>query len=411
MKARESMGLADGMPVGGIAASAYPLASESQEHDTAVRYRLLDSTPGSGLEQEGVNTDIACGVPALGTPNVSGRGGFPHFHAPCALVGLVAGAAVLFAASAYAFPIDEFKRFVNSKPTVEDFQFRVKTIKSKRSDVDKDAYRVFALTYQAGVGFSLVEDSRGNEKAALVPRLFYGQYQGRYWHTFNSKDVVTAAVEAFDRPPLQDPGPVGVALGSLGIALDALNFGIFDLGENGVRWEGMSFTCSSNLNGVSLDGHLNVGSDDLPTSLLITASAGGAAFHYRATYGFSDGKWLPAFFPSRITLEYVEGEKHTVVSDYEILKLSLSDRRLGFDDVSYAKWTSTNSTTFQYSNNAYFAVANFGEGGHTLIPVKRGGGRTPTNRRARAALFLAFALSSIAIVIYLFKTAKQNHEQ
>jgi hypothetical protein len=85
--------------------------------------------------------------------------------------------------------LEEFKAFINEKPTIEVFEFRVRTVKNRLKDVDPSTYRLFAATYQEGVGYSILED-----RSALPTKIFksflVGGYGGEHWHSFNGSNVI-----------------------------------------------------------------------------------------------------------------------------------------------------------------------------------------------------------------------------
>ena len=327
------------------------------------------------------------------------------------LQNLIVVAIVLFSkASAEPFPLDEFKAFVNSKPTVEDFQFRVRTTKSQVSIISKDTYRLFHLKYQNRVCFSLDEDATGYTKPAV--RFFSGRFEDSYWHSYNVgekfSDVITTVSPDSETPTLFTEGPAGVALAELGLAQDALNMGISSVGEIGVNWDGLSFSCRSNLAGSRVEGRLLLNAKGEPDRIQFALTLQGKSYGYQVRYAFNPTGGLPSFFPSKITWESVHGGQPVVISDYEITKLILSQRQLTFPDVDWMKWLTTNSTHFIYTNGSSYAVRNYDKRGPRLIPVKTGTVTPGVSSLTVRLWLILFSIASAALLIFVYMTVNRK---
>lgn len=284
--------------------------------------------------------------------------------------GVISVSVFLYAFLAPAFPLDEFKGFINSKPTVEEMAFRMRGVKNRVQGTDVNTFRPFRLTFQDFSGsprFSLLEDRSGLEKDRAM--FVSGAYDGRYWHLFNSNDVITAID---NQPRLDRPsGPSGLSLLHLGSALDALNMGIFDLGLHTVVWKDSEFFCLSNAAGVRIEGRLVLDDESKPAGLNMRYSDGGAVYSYRVSYQFDGRRPLPAFFPSNIKIELIRNGKGFLLSEYDVISLRLTERDISFADVDYAEWLKPQSKRYVFTNNEIFRVRN-GTNGMELIRVLPG---------------------------------------
>jgi hypothetical protein len=304
--------------------------------------------------------------------------------------------ALLYPASGLAFPLEQFKGIVNTKPTVEQFEFRVKGKKSTIAGVNENTYRAFDLKYQSETGFRLIEDRHGYDNYRV--RFFAGRYQDNYWHLLNSNDVITTVSSGFSMPLHEVSGPAGVATRALGLALDALNLGIVDLGNNGVHWQGLRFNCHSNLIGATIDGELALDAEGQPTGVLMKYTYGGGLYLYRVSYEFNRNRALPVFFPSRIKVEFVGDQNPTLLSDYEIITASFSQRELTFDELDYANWLGTNSKRFVFTNATMYAEDNLK--GNKVLRLVRNAPYQSGEKGRRVTLLLLFSSISIAFLLY-----------
>jgi len=261
-----------------------------------------------------------------------------------------------------AFPIDEFKYFINTKPTIEKFAFRLKSSKYVSNSRIGDVYRPFVFVFQENKAFSLVEDRRKYDPFIKIN--FDGQFENQYWRRFNSNDFVTAQV---DRPS-QRTGIFDPQISHIGIALDALNFGIQDLWLNRVTWEGNNFT-GSNMIGARIEGQIALGPQDVPIHLALKYIFRGVSYNYRTSYEFDKSRGLPEFFPSRIKVDYIDGSKTSETTDYQIDTAVFSGRELTLADVNYTNLIDTNSLHFISTNAAFFVVQNKENGLTTIEPV------------------------------------------
>jgi hypothetical protein len=164
-------------------------------------------------------------------------------------------------------------------------------------------------------------------------------------------DVLT--VETTSPTGLFDP-----RYNEINIGLDGLNFGIANLGENGVVWNGLNFICASNIAAVRITGHLHLDANGIPSYILMEYNYLGADFHYKASYTFDENKVLPEFFPAQI-----------IVSDYQIEKAKLSDRNLTLNDVDYTNLITKDSVHFISTNTGIVFVNHDSTGKEKLTPV------------------------------------------
>lgn len=325
----------------------------------------------------------------------------------------VPGLIFLYGANACGFPIEEFKQFINTKPTIEQFEFRMSSSRFKLSGVDKDTDRIFQLIYQHGTGFSLVEDARAYHPSSM--RFFWGQFGDLYWTTFGPNKVVTATWQGNGTPTLGTQGPAALALLSLGMAQDALNLGICDLGANGGHWEGLSFSCPSNLTGAKIQGQLQLDDGGKPAHLLATYAYAGVAYHYRVSYDFDVSGRLPDFFPARISIENLDSPQPVRTTEYKIGRLNFSHRQLSFNDVDYTRSMNTNlpwpPEYFVFSNRTVYAVKAKQNGIKELEELRP---KLVQAGRARERLIISVGLSSVAgifLICWLWVTRKPQQSK
>ena len=270
------------------------------------------------------------------------------------------------------FPVDEFKAFVNKKPTIESFDFKVNSTKYSIRGLDPKQYRRFNLVMQDAEAFRLIEDrseyvlrvpSSTNQNKIIdyrpIEKAGWARFGNQICNTFNSNRVngeITTVVRP-EAPP--DFGPARMATFMIRVAYDALDLGLLDLGDIGVTWSGDTFVCRSNLIGNQIKGHLELGAEGTPQMAVYTIEEGDQRFQYRARYSFSSNSNMPKFFPSRITVENLQASSPTVVSDYEILSLRLSDRQLSQkelalypDQAPIPRYVYTNHQFFRSQSNS-----------------------------------------------------------
>lgn len=279
-------------------------------------------------------------------------------------------------AESQEFPIDKFKNFINHKGTIENCDFKVLTTKFNMKGLRENTYRPFNLIMEGDTKYRLVEDRRdyfitapvyspGIERApqikelkSLYTQFCWSRFEDTFESSFNPDGVISISLES--SAPAPTFGPSRSSASILGIAYDVLNLGVLDLRNNGVIWTGSRFTCLSNQTGKRIDGELFVGVDSIPKNLIYEISSQGKRFRYEANYEFDRRPDLPEFFPFRITIESVNKSERKTLSDYHILHLTLSNRRLSPDDVAFvAPREVTNRVRYVYTNNeVYRFVAN-----------------------------------------------------
>lgn len=262
-----------------------------------------------------------------------------------------------------AFPIDRFKNFINTKPTIEAFDFKVLTRKFQDQDFPTNTYRTLNLVYENDTTYRLIEDLHNIVYGPVTVRSLSGtqetvpsyrppitldclsRFGETLWSTFNPDGVLTGKVEASN----SNEGWVRLAKFRIGIAYDALNLGIIDLKTNGVTWNGAKFECTND-NGASIEGELFVSGDSTPLRLVYNLARNGRNYSYEVSYGFTPLNNLPDFFPSRIKIETVKNESRRLMSEYRVLGLRLSDRKLTLEDVAFVRNPITNLSTAIFTN-------------------------------------------------------------
>jgi hypothetical protein len=262
------------------------------------------------------------------------------------------------ALKAYAFPIDQFKEFINSKPTIEVCDFRVLTRTIQEPGFPTNTYRSFNVVYENDTKYRLIQDKRGiiYESRTLhtasgnvlivepytppITLECWSRFEDTFWSTFNPNGVLTTRLDP--ETPHPTFGPIRLAQLRMGIAYNAFNLGVVGLRTNGVIWAGQKFTCRANDHGAGIEGELQIGKDGIPMGLIYTLTKNKQKYHYRVIYEFAQRQELPDFFPSRIRIETVKDSHGRIVSDYKIDRLRLSDRTLTIDDVVFVPNVRTN---------------------------------------------------------------------
>lgn len=276
-----------------------------------------------------------------------------NLHAAWLLRLLAHVAFFAYAMVGLSYPLDEFKNFINNKPTIEDFSFRLRTTLNQVDGIDPTTYRVFKLTYQQGHAFSFVENRRTyyTKMGSLV---FWGRYGDLYWKRFNSNDVITTMRVSSETSTTNKPNvPYAILTANMRMALDGLNMGIISLETNTLIWSGTNFHGQSCI-GASINGHLVLGDDQRPLGAVLQYNYAHQTYEYRVYYEYHQQLDLPDFFPARIIVKYISEKSTKTVADYEIGKLILSHRILSYNDVNYSQWINTNSIHFVFTNNANY---------------------------------------------------------
>lgn len=265
-----------------------------------------------------------------------------------------------------AFPIDQFKDFISKKPTINNFDFKVKSKKFSYRGLDTNTYRIFNFVMENDNIYRLTEDR--SEYVLTIPdpesklktinikpvaKASWGRYENQFWNTFNSNGVITTSLDGFGEDPAFGPGKLAEM--NSRVAYDALNLGIMDLKSGGVAWDGLRFSSSSNTLGYRISGHLLLNDDNTPTNLFYTLSKDGRSYNYSVSYVFSTNSSIPAFFPSRIRIELLRGAKPTITSEYQIIDLSLSNRKIQLHEVSL-HYEDTNTVKFVFTNKQYYKL-------------------------------------------------------
>jgi hypothetical protein len=305
-------------------------------------------------------------------------------------------------------PVEEFKDFLNKKPTVEDFRFRLKTTDNKIRGLNASTYRLFALIYQENHAFSFSEDRHGYlTNTALIK--FWGKFENMYWARFNSNDVITAIVQTPSEEVSKNEGPLGEINANINMALDGLNLGVIDLGTNGVVWSGMDFAGFSNI-GAKINGHLLIGNDEMPSGLIMHYEYGRKIYQYRVYYEYDKTKGLPVFFPHKIRVDYINESKTQTISDYDILKLTLSKRQLNFGDVDYSQWINTNSDHFVFTNKDVHYFKKISGDKLSLQPVLKAS-QTLKTKRPVSLFAVVFIVISVGFASAVYTQLKKHKKK
>jgi hypothetical protein len=310
-----------------------------------------------------------------------------------------------------AFPIDEFKDFITVKPTVESFDFKVVTKKFNISGLRENTYRVFNLVYQDDMTYRLIEDCGHHwittagkpERKSTYSQFVWSRYQNRFWNSFNPKDAVTTSI---DDPgaPRPNYGPAKASASKLRVAQDALNLGLMDLGTNGVIWTGRMFTCPSNDLGYRIDGELLLRADGTPAGMNYEITARETRFPYFVRYEFATNVQLPRFFPSRIKIE----RSTQVLSDYEIVKLTLSGRKLAESDVAFPQLERAKAI-YVYTNNQLYIVRTNSSGSNQLHRVPSAAEFARSSRPAKGRTWVVVTLG-LMLSLPIFYLVKNNNK-
>ena len=307
-------------------------------------------------------------------------------------------------------PIDAFKAFITNKPTIEKFEFNLKTTKYKIQGLNSDQYRYFSLIYQPEHAFLLIEDRSAFD--TYKPIVFWGRYGSHYWQDFSKNDVITTdPAPGYKGKNGEDPFPT--ILGSLDIAIDALNGGILDSRGSNLSWTGNNFSCTSKI-GARIDGTIRTNGSDLPVGMDLNYTLNQNVYQYRVDYEFKGERQLPEFFPSRIKILFGRDQTNILISDYKITTLRLSHRDLKFEDVDYAKLINSNrvTKTFTYTNDEILYTEK-NVAGHEEVKRVLPGGKYRSGKKIAPRIFWAlFALSLVFFGILLKKqTKRKDHNE
>ena len=304
--------------------------------------------------------------------------------------------------SGRAFPIDQFKSFINTKPTIERFSFRVEGNKYILAEAT-NANRLFTFVYQPNRAFSLIENMSTYDHNMRLG--FSGQFENQFWHRWNSNDVITAEINSNTQPS----GLFKPEFSDLGIPLDALNFGILDLGLNGVTWNGMSFVCLSNVNGAEIEGQLALDATGTPEHLFMKYTYQGKSYQYRTSYEFDKSRGLPEFFPSEIKIEFVTKLTNVLISDYHVDSAVFSARQLSLSDVDYANLIDSNSLHFVETNGGTILLQKNKNGTEKIVPVIDAEKLSVINHhKERVSTILILITTSTLFLLVLYKTTKKT---
>jgi hypothetical protein len=281
----------------------------------------------------------------------------------CALAWLISNPALLAAE-----PMEQLKAFISNKPTIEKLEFRVNTTKYAIRGLDSEAYRIFSLTMQDSEHFKLFEDKSGYvlriPSAADPSRIVdfkplkeaaWAQFGNQVSTMFNSNRVNGEIMTIVDPASPPTFGPARETRSMIGVAYDALNFGILELGASEVKWSGNAFVCASNRLTNEMRGVLEMDAAGQPSHVQYTIFAGNQTFHYRALLEFLESPNRPQFFPSRIRIYNLQSTPPKLVSDYDIVKLVLSDRKLAPSDVALYP-ANAQIPRYVYTNGQFFRV-------------------------------------------------------
>ncbi|MCL4180009.1 MAG: hypothetical protein KJ072_19960 [Verrucomicrobia bacterium] len=336
------------------------------------------------------------------------------------------------------FPLKQFQEFVNHKRTIETLEFRVRGEKYPGPEqLTEGTFRIFSLRYENDRIYRLMEDissylsnmpslelptpRHGSQIVELVTNGFiqqdyFSRFGDQFWRTFNVDGVITTSLNDSNQRPSQ--GPAAGAILMMGVAYDLLNLGIMDLCTNGVVWEGLGFTCTSNIYGFHIDGHLVVNERNLPLHLDYYIHQGGNRFHYRASYTFTASPSLPRFFPSSILLQHISNstggtrrQAASLTSEYDVGALELSDRRLSQTDVSFALLENASATRFVYDRGTYYIETTNQSGHKQLARLQRSSelGLISSGSRWFIALFVMIILVPFLFFLKRYWSANREH--
>ncbi len=317
-------------------------------------------------------------------------------------------ASLLFSlrATAYSspFPIAEFKEFISHKGTIEICEFEVQTTKFNRHGLREGTYRRFTVSQEGDVKYRLIEDQRTYLITSEIPRLEDGMIlrtmeerhpliQLQCWIRFGDDFQSTYSPYSFINHSLgvndlSRYGPARVSESMIEVARDVLNLGIMGICDSTeVTWSGNSFVCHSNIHGNRLSGTLITGEDERPVRLdYDIIDARGQRYPYSVAYTFAGTDSLPAFFPSNLRIDFVRNNQRSLLSDYRISRLKVSNRRLTRQDLAYVtapytnppisigaisvpRPTGTNLMEFVFTNGQVHRVGTNSAGARKLIPL------------------------------------------
>ncbi len=291
----------------------------------------------------------------------------------------------------------EFMEFINKKPTVEILVFQADPRRFAIVGGDsqgKGTLRRFQFVGEQDQAFSLFEDTSTSAHGPLRG-MFWGRYRDLFWHRFNANDVFT---ETSNQQP-GSQGSYGPALGTmkqLGLAYDLLNLGIFELGTNGVVWNGLTFSGKSCESGYSINGRLVLGDDGMPRKAQFTNTPprSKSGFAFEAVYTFDPRDSVPAFFPTSVRITS-SSEPTMLVASYEVQKLLLSQRHLEYDDVDYAGYLTPDSVHYLMSNAIPYRLVS----SHGAQSLRRMG--PPSGGQSRPRLLFGFVSLPVALMVFV----------
>jgi hypothetical protein len=314
---------------------------------------------------------------------------------------------------AAAFPIEEFKNFLSSRPTIENFEFKVRSVKFIDNDIGPDTYRSFSVAYENDLIYRLIEDRTGyvlktqSESGKILienslPPICFTRYGTDFAMTFNSNDVVSTSYHSFD-PNLM--GPARISMEMIRIAYDVLNLGLTDMRTNQIVWSGSQLTCVSNENGSRVEGTLSVDESGVPKNLDYFLINADKKYRYLASYEFESSTSLPAFLPSRVTIDFVDSSGKKQLSDYRILNLAISHRNLGKADVSYSAFLDQKIRHYVYRDSSYYRVTTNLSGATQLkrLPSYSEFAMQAQPLSRRAIFFVLLFIISVPPILLLFK--------
>jgi len=335
-----------------------------------------------------------------------------------------------------AFPIEQFKNFINNKPTIENFSFELSTTKFKVSGLDPSIFRHFTLTMQNEQIYRLTEDKSGYFMKLNFPRkeftngvvrvlpyvpqqeASWARYENQFWTTFNIKDVITTTIERSNAIPAFGPARESEAM--INIAYDALNLGIMDLRTIGVTWSNLNFICLSNSIGYKVSGYLELDDSGVPKDALYTLSSESGSYRYRASYYFTTSEELPDYIPSRVTISFLRGSSSVVMSDYKIQKLITGSRSLSVHDIALVGTTNVDVALFRnnlfsdnntkeyiYTNKTFYQIKTNGWVRlGTSTEIER-----PALRRKRVVIVALILVFITPLLLLLFRTYRNVNKK
>jgi hypothetical protein len=317
-------------------------------------------------------------------------------------------ASLLFSLCATAFsspfPIAQFKDFISNKGTIEICEFEVQTTKFNRHGLREGTYRRFAVSQEGDDKYRLIEDQRTYLITSEIPRFEDGMVlrtmeerhpliQLQCWIRFGDDFQSTYSPYSFITHSLGVDGlgkygPAVASEGMIRVARDVLSLGIVGICDaTEVTWSGNSFVCPSNIHGNRLSGTLTTGEDERPVRLDYDfVDAIGQRYSRSVAYTFAVTESLPAFFPSNLRIDFVKDNERSLLSEYRISRLKVSNRRLTRQDLAYVaapytnppipigaisvpRPTGTNLMEFVFTNGQVHRVETNSAGARKLIPL------------------------------------------